>query len=425
MDQLFKLKDTFIAYLSPNKRRRTVGPITPSLGPAQRSYEPISEPQDKKALATLRAKVNQKSFSPSDTRFAAGSRKRAREDDNDIEDEASEVSPEESVSQITPVEESGEESVNSRSSEGEEHSEMSLEEEMEEEVEVSPEDKVEEYLARQAELALRKEAIADVKAQGTWHPEEIFLFERLSMRSFEELLPATWQIDFPTLPEILFTPIQEKTFINYNYGSSCYGKLTWNLCNEIKLTTELGVKALQSLLNLGGRVKDKIEAGRPCERLIAKEIQRYIKWSERDGGFNKMRFIPVLTVVAARHKEAIASISKSITDQMEFLAEKHRESLALAKPRTDERGELNLYSRRPPLLYGIIVAQTMTIFVTLDSSDPQARLRHVSHFDFKEKNVDVWNGVALAIIVIVARNYLMSIKDEFEVDDASSSDPDA
>jgi hypothetical protein len=67
----------------------------------------------------------------------------------------------------------------------------------------------------------------------------------------------------------------------------------------------------------------------------------------------------------------------------------------------------------------------MTIFVTLDSSDPQARLRHVSHFDFKEKNVDVWNGVAIAIIVIVARNYLMSIKDEFEVDDASSSDPDA
>lgn len=185
------------------------------------------------------------------------------------------------------------------------------------------------------------------------------------------------------------------------------------------------MKALQSLLSLGGRVKDKVEAGRPCERLMAKEIENYIKWSEMDGGFSNLRFIPVLTVVAARQKEAISSISKSITDQMEFLAEKHRENLILDEPQTNELGEVKIYSRKPPLLYGIIVAQTMTIFVTLDSSNPEAKIRHLAHFDFKEKGVDVWNGLAVAIIVIVARNYLMSIKDELEVDDECTSDPDA
>jgi hypothetical protein len=187
----------------------------------------------------------------------------------------------------------------------------------------------------------------------------------------------------------------------------------------------LGVKALQSLLSLGGRVKDKVDAGRPCERLMAKEIENYIKWSEVDGGFSKLRFIPVLTVVAARHKQTIASISKSITDQMEFLAEKHRENLTLTEPRTNELGEVEMYSRHPPLLYGIIVAQTMTILVTLDASDPEASIRHLAHFDFKDKDADVWNGVAVAIMVIVARNYLMSITDELEIDDESSSDPDA
>jgi hypothetical protein len=94
------------------------------------------------------------------------------------------------------------------------------------EIEVSPEDKVEEYLARQAELALKKDAIEKAKAEGGWHPEELYLFERLSMRSFEELLPTSWQIDFPTLPEDLFTDFQDKTFINFNYGSSYRGEFT-------------------------------------------------------------------------------------------------------------------------------------------------------------------------------------------------------
>lgn len=186
------------------------------------------------------------------------------------------------------------------------------------------------------------------------------------------------------------------------------------------------MRALKSLLSLGGRVKDKIEAERHCEGLIVKEVQNYIKWSEMDGGFDKLRFIPILTVVGARPNQPVSSITKSLTDQMEFLAKQHRGHLTLPQPRTNELGGVELYSRRPPMLYGILVARTFTLFVTLDSANPEAKLRSIAHFDFKEKDVDVWNGFALAIIVIVARNYMMSIKDELEVDDDdSSSDPDA
>lgn len=193
----------------------------------------------------------------------------------------------------------------------------------------------------------------------------------------------------------------------------------------MQLTEKLGVKALQSLLSLGDRVKDKIEARRPTERLMSKEIESYIKWSEMDGGFNKLRFAPVLTVVAAAHREAINSISASITEKMENLAQRHRSGLMLDEPRTNEVGEVEIYSRQPPLLYGIIVAQSMAIFVTLDSANPEAKIRHLAHFDFKDKDMNVWNGIALAIIVIVARNYMISIKDELGADDRESSDPDA
>jgi hypothetical protein len=181
---------------------------------------------------------------------------------------------------------------------------------------------------------------------------------------------------------------------------------------------------LQPLLVLGMRVKE--QAGKEkATQYIAKALKDYIKWSERDGGYFKMRFLPVLTVVTGKPNQSTDRISKAILDQMQFLAQKHRDFLALPEPRTNELGEVELYRRQPPLLYGIIVAQTIAIFVTLDSSKPEANLRHIAHFDFKEPKVDVWNGFALAIICVLARNYLMSIKDEFEEDDESESDPDA
>jgi hypothetical protein len=227
MDQLYRLKDTFIEYLSP-KRRRTVGPTigTPE-GQEQHSYQPASEPQGQKAQDALRGRVDPVWLSPSDARFAPESRKRPREDDEFESHTHSEISPDESASQITASEEGGVASAVDLETEDEEEESDELEEELEqdleEEPEVSSEDKVAEYLARQAELALRKEAIAQVKAQGDWHPDEVFLFERLSMRSFEEVFPANWKLDFPTLSGELFTKVQENTFINFNCDSSAAG----------------------------------------------------------------------------------------------------------------------------------------------------------------------------------------------------------
>jgi hypothetical protein len=180
---------------------------------------------------------------------------------------------------------------------------------------------------------------------------------------------------------------------------------------------------LQSLISLGVRVRDKIAVGRSAEKLIAKEIQNYIKWSEKDGGFAKKRFIPVLSVIEARPKQQSDSLGATITSQMQFLAKKHRENLAEG---INEDGQI-VYRRQPPLLYGIIVAKGNAIFVTLDSANPDAQLRpfRFQNFDFKNKDEGVWNGFAIAIMVIVARNYIMSIKDELEDDDEPVEDVDA
>ncbi len=178
---------------------------------------------------------------------------------------------------------------------------------------------------------------------------------------------------------------------------------------------------MQSLLSLGVRVRDNVFSGAPTERLIAREIKSYIKWSEKDGGFSKLRFLPVLTVVTGRPREPVASIGTSINNQLKFLAERHREHLATLPL---EPGESARYIRNPPLLYGIIIAQTMAIIVTLDSSNPDAIVKHLTDVQFKNKNMDVWNELAIAFTIIMSRNYIMSIEDELEPDDESEVDPD-
>lgn len=427
MNQLLRIKDSFIDYLSPGKRRRTtLGSSTPDA--KQPTFlVPYSDPQDKKAEAAALSRLDN-NYIP----YPKNPRKRAREDDRDSMI-FSAIDPDDSVSQ-TPTDEYSQSSNVTRTSgekesdeideerpetaergenedEGEREddaSDVEMAFEVEEDEQISAEVKVAEYLARQAELELRLKDVEAFKLSGK-HKDEIYLFERMSMRGFEELLPVAWQIDFPTLPIDIFTNNPDKTLVN----SNC-------------ISDSRAVKALQSLLTLGVRVRDNVNAGAPTERLIAKEVRSYMKWAERDGGFDKLRVIPVLSIVVARPGQSIDTISVELSCQMKFLAEKHRNHLAIADGYVNEAGEIEMYTRPPPLLYGIIVAQTLAIFFTLDSADPTATVRHLTHAQFTDKKMDAWNEFAIALTVIVARNYIMSIKDELEPEDEDSDpDPDA
>lgn len=181
-----------------------------------------------------------------------------------------------------------------------------------------------------------------------------------------------------------------------------------------------------SLITLGGRVRSLLECRKPQEQVIKKEIENYIKWSERDGGYASKRFIPLLCLIAGHPRQDLPTISKAITDQMEFLALKHRQALALPPPgRPSENGEVEMFSRPPPVVYGIIIAQCVTVFLTLDSGKPGAKPKTIAHFDFSDKNMDVWNGFAVAILVCMVRNQLMASRDEMEMEtEETDSDPD-
>jgi hypothetical protein len=179
------------------------------------------------------------------------------------------------------------------------------------------------------------------------------------------------------------------------------------------------------LITLGGRVRALLECRKPQEQLIKKEIEKYIKWSERDGGYDSKRFIPLLCMVAGQPNQDLPTISKAITDQMEFLALRHRQTVVPSLLYQINPGDAQTFPMEPPVVYGIIIAHCVTVFLTLDSGNPDAKPKTVAHFDFSDKNMDVWNGFAIAILVCMVRNQLMANKWMMETDDEETdSDPD-
>jgi hypothetical protein len=394
--------------------------MTPSRNPAQmqRPVQPMTEPKDRKGKATIAGRVSKKYLSPSDTRRSAKNAMSWTESDDEyvdhLEDGQSSVTrvsrkiitPEDSSSQVKGPSCDG--SVVSVPTREEEISPDDLDLDSEEESELDAEAKVHQFLDRQTELARRQEALERIK-DGDWHKDEITLFQKLSLRGLEPLLPAHWSFDFRTCPATIFSSKEEETFINSKSG------------NEFRATN-----ALSSLVTLGGRVRALLECHKPQEQLIKKELENYIKWSERDGGYHNKRFIPLLCLVAGHPTQELPVLVKHITDQLEFLALKHRQALAFLPPgRLKEDGEIEMFSRPPPVVYGVIIAHCVTVFVTLDSGKVDAKPKTIAHFDFSNKDMDVWNGFALAILVCMVRNQLMAIKDDMESDhEDEGNDPD-
>lgn len=421
MDQIFKIKDAVVNYLSPAaKRRRTMGPQTPSGDsvPASEQHFFLSEPRDKKAFQHAYDRINQNYLSAEDGRTPSKNRlKRAREDGESGGPAflGGGVSPQHSSSQVGT--EGGGTSIVTPGYEDEAEFEDDAEEE------ISSDQKVQEYLERQAaEMAMAKERVEMVRESGEWLPEEVYLLERLALRGSEPILPYAWYgFEFKTFPMAMWlrTGDDKDAFLGFHKGNggTCEGPFsTFLLFQTNNCVAAYALKELTT--SLGWRVRASHNTGYGyVEHRMAQIIQHYITWSERDGGFHKKKFVPVLCLVRGNKGASGKEVEKSLRDQMNGLARLHRQTLSRTSPFTSEMGETQIYFRRPPLIYGILCAQTKAIFVTLDSSNPEAQLKHIGHCDFMDIKMDVWNAISVAIVVSSAKHYMVSIKDQLEDDD--------
>ena len=70
-----------------------------------------------------------------------------------------------------------------------------------------------------------------------WTQDELDLYNRLNDRGVVPLLHTSWQLDFPTIPEVLFTEDRNEAYIKSEKGTDFHGALSLSLCYLLPVKT--------------------------------------------------------------------------------------------------------------------------------------------------------------------------------------------
>ncbi|KAK1988572.1 hypothetical protein LZ30DRAFT_776807 [Colletotrichum cereale] len=99
------------------------------------------------------------------------------------------------------------------------------------------------------------------------------------------------------------------------------------------------------------------------------------------------------------------------------------------KPEGGSTGEWDRrYTRRPPVLYGLFIVNTSVMVLTIDSAKEgdEAYVSYQVEVGFSKRYQAVWNAITIAIVVCLARDAMIDMKEDFShsvID--GESDPDA
>ena len=72
------------------------------------------------------------------------------------------------------------------------------------------------------------------------------------------------------------------------------------------------------------------------------------------------------------------------------------------------------FSHDLPTLFGIVIKFNVVAIVSHDVAVPGQEVRSIATYDLGRPDQDVWNGLAIAILVVSCRNYFMDLAAEEE-----------
>ncbi|KAB8235084.1 uncharacterized protein BDW43DRAFT_309465 [Aspergillus alliaceus] len=246
---------------------------------------------------------------------------------------------------------------------------------------------------------------------GLYNEEEKDLFFRLAMRGFEPLIPEHWQLDFPTLPDTLFSDTEGDAE---------------PLIQAFRSSKTHAIKSLANLFSLGGRVRDCRVLKRRPEVITKTSIKRYIRWALCDVGLDtNSKTIPVYAVYAQKKGETTLDAVKKLNRRLQLLANRYRKALSATAP-DEDHSSIRLQPNRKdddcsapllncPLLIGFIICGPILAILTL-GTDPSSTTddtdsKFISQFDLEDTGHDVWNSLAIAIAVMKIRKSMLHLAD--------------
>ncbi|KAF8242617.1 hypothetical protein K440DRAFT_616341 [Wilcoxina mikolae CBS 423.85] len=220
--------------------------------------------------------------------------------------------------------------------------------------------------------------------------QEAQLFLRIRNRGLEPLLPAHWEVDFSTMPGSLF--FSEK------------GNQVGHIDSVSLEGTFQATNALQALVMLGSTVRGSMEGKRDPEDKVMTGLKKYIQWSLEDVKASNYKeyseIYPRIVLVRSNGKGAEYCESRVRRKLNEVASEVRQEEARLAAagvPRDDDTASSTLY--------GIAVSGAVVALLTLDARilGDNTVPRTMIILDFSDITLDFWNAIAVALLVIAAR----------------------
>ncbi|RPB19580.1 hypothetical protein L211DRAFT_621952 [Terfezia boudieri ATCC MYA-4762] len=242
-----------------------------------------------------------------------------------------------------------------------------------------------------------------------WSRGQLDLWYKIRARGSYPLFPPHWMLDFSNLPDELFVGPGEEPIIGAR-----------NRKREVR-----GILAFDALMQLGGRVRDKWESGMFSEKWLGKELGKYVDWAMKDGEIPST-YTGVFAISGAPIFE---TCEWRMSKRMSELAERHRTALETSRqfyasrrgsllpsyltdpsnpssnPSTLLPSPLPPHGEAPPAnLYGFAIVGCVVALVTLNTAKLEAPTRTLLVVDYLDHRMDVWNAIAIALVVVQARD---------------------
>jgi hypothetical protein len=258
----------------------------------------------------------------------------------------------------------------------------------------------------------------EMRAEG-WDDDYITLAQKIKLRGYEPLMPQSWRFSLRSMPDALFAPTDD-AFIS-------------SIRNE-QFRAE---KALEKLLELGGQVRDSMLVESPAmpEAKARHLIELYQKWATHDSGLDPHTTIPVLVLETKPASTPTTELQRNVNRRLARIAARFRDAFRVLES-TEEGSPASKASTQYyyplPTLYAIVASHTIIALMAYKPDDPTPDATPIAFFDMTNSNYDVWNALALSIMVCHARDVQVRIADDTGLGQkvpgrksrASAEDPD-
>lgn len=238
---------------------------------------------------------------------------------------------------------------------------------------------------------------SEMRAAG-WDDDYITLVQKIKLRGHEPLMPQSWRFSLRSMPDALFAKTDD-AFIG-------------SIRNE-QFRAE---KALEKLLELGGQIRDS-ELIKPRARPEAQArrlIEVYQKWAALDSGLDPHTAIPLIVLETKPATTPATELHENANRKLARLAARYRAAFRVLQSteNSPESKASTQYSYPVPTLYAIVASHTLIAIMAYKPEDPTPDAKPIAFFDMTNSNYDVWNALALSIMICHARNVQVRIAED-------------